>query len=65
VKGPASRLQARGARSGASHARTLPALTHLSYGRKTTLLYGLHPGADQIRSPDREPATWPREGAQI
>ena len=54
AKGPATRLHARGVRSGASRARTFPALTHLSYGRKTTLFVGSHHIANRRRFRDAQ-----------
>ena len=69
AKGPATRLHARGVRSGASSARTFSALTHLSYGRKTDLFFGRHLTADRRRFRDAQHSSPPRfkavKGAQI
>ena len=54
AKGPATRLHARGVRPGASRARTVSALTHLSYGRKTNLFFGRHLTADRRRFRDAQ-----------
>jgi len=69
AKGPATRLHARGVRSGASSARTFSALTHLSYGRKTNLFFGSHHIANRRRFRDAQHSSPPRfkavKGAQI